>query len=64
MHECEDEHDAEWLKKQQTKIKKSKEFCKALQSEIPDDYFDSLDSYCIAEFDASVEDLDVATAYM
>ena len=64
IHECEDEQDAEHLRKRQSKINKSKNICKALQTHLPDDYFNSPDVYAVVDVGHSLEDLDPATAYM
>jgi len=64
IHECEDQRDAERLRKQQTKIKKTTEYSKALRSQIPTDYFENPESYIVADLDHTFEALDPATAYM
>ncbi len=52
------------LRKQQTKIKKSKQLTKALKDQIPDEYFENPDAFNIADLDRSLEPMDPGMAYM
>jgi hypothetical protein len=64
IHECEDQRDAERMRKRQSHIKQSKDFAKSVQSEIPPDYFESPDAYALGDTQYMNETLDPATAHM
>lgn len=63
IHECEDERDSERLRKQQSKINKSKNSAH-LYDPVPDDYMYNGNLYAIPETDYRPEEMDPETAQM
>lgn len=63
IHECEDERDADRLRKRQRINKKMRAYAKTIHDQLPPEYFDNPDS--ISAIDTGVEaELDPQTAFM
>ena len=64
VHECEDERNSEHLRKQQSKINKSKNSAQHLHDPAPDNYMHDDDLYTVPETDCRPENMDPETAQM
>ena len=64
VHECEDEREAERLKKRSAKLNQTKMQVHAVEAMIPDEYLNDPEAYRISEFDFAHEQIDNHTLHM
>lgn len=64
IHECEDQREAERLKKRSNKLKEAKERVQAVKAMLPPEYLEDPDAYVLAEEDFRHEKMDNETLHL
>ncbi|KAF9509414.1 hypothetical protein BS47DRAFT_1365290 [Hydnum rufescens UP504] len=64
IHECEDEHDAERMKKKESNVKKTKSMYHYAKENIPKEFLDDASVFQVADINATRSKLDTSTLLM